>query len=320
MTVVYARFNDSRKAKYRLVTTVEEVDGDRFSFKRAASPEAGAFLLSLPEKYRLLAVDSFPLRPLEPVQCEDAVRFEYTEGDSLDSRVSRAVRAGDGGGVREVFLSYKKLIDHVPGGGPSGNSGGFARLFGDPAAAARMDHLATGCLDLILENIYEDGQAGFALIDYEWTFDFPLPRELVLLRTVMNTYFKYWANGINRLLPAGELLGLFGVAESERDALMRMEWSFQQAVNERVFPYPDFLSLYNRVLFEPYDTGATIGSLREKFNEQTALSEALEEELGHARRMLSDRDSEIASMRASKFWKLRELYVWMRRLPGRFRR
>lgn len=315
MTVVYVRYNDSRAPRYQLVTSVEEADGGRYSLKRAASGAAAGFRDSLLDKYRLLAVEDFPLKPLEPTADGDGVRFEYLSGESLDFPAGQAVRAGDGPGVKAVFATYRGLIDQMAVTGSPPGDNGFSEFFGDPGAAAGMKHLATGCLDLILENIYRDGD-GYALIDYEWTFDFPLPRSLVLLRTVMNTYYKYHAYNINQLLPAGGLLADLGVDAADTGRLLKMEWNFQKAVNARVQPFAEFQALYDRVLYQPFEGEATIGHLREQA-EQLA---GIEVELEHARRQLIDRENEVASMRASKFWKLRESYVALRRLAGRVRR
>ncbi|RJQ45063.1 MAG: hypothetical protein C4534_05645 [Gaiellales bacterium] len=319
MTAVYAKYNDSRKPEYRLVTTVEE-GGGLFSLKRAATDAAAGFLDSLFEKHRLLVAAGFPLEPLEPGAHAGGVRFDYLEGGSLDGRAFAAVRAGDAGSLREVFREYGELVGRVPmAAGDAG--GGFEEFLGDgfSGATAGMGLLAVGCLDLILENIYEDG-GGFRLIDYEWTFSFPLPRDLVLARTVMNTYYKYRAYGINRLLPAAELFGLLGVDGTGTEGLMRLEWGFQRAVNKQVQPFDGFRDLYEKVLFEPYEGGAPLAELRAAFDEQAGRLARAEEELGHARRMLADRDAEIGSMRASKFWKMRELYLSVRGLPSRLRR
>jgi len=319
VTVVYARYNDSRKPQYRLVTTVEE-DGGRYSLKRAATGSSSGFLDSLFGKHQLLTAQGFPLEPLEPRSHAGGVRFEYLEGDSLDRRVSAAVHAGDAGSLREVFEVYGELV----GGAPlaaGGAGAGFEEFLGEgfSGATGGMELLAVGCLDLILENIYADGD-GFRLIDYEWTFPFPLPRDLVLARTVMNTCYKYHACSISRLLPAGELFGLLGVDATRINELMRLEWGFQQAVNERVQPFEDFRELYRKVLFEPHEGGAPLAEMRAALDGQAGRLALVEEELGHAQRMLADRDAEIRSMRASKFWRLRELYLSVRGLPGRLRR
>lgn len=299
MTITYIKYNDSRKPEYQLVTTIGERDGRRFALKQAASPAAEDFLASLFVKYQTLAVPGFPLKPLEPQVVEGGVRFAFLEGESLDYQAGEAVRAGDRESLLAVFRSYRGLVDRIPAAEEAAADGGFGSFFGAAETAAGMERLASGCLDLILENIYRDN-GEYVLIDYEWTFDFPLPKALILLRTVMNTYYKYHAGGINQLLPVDHLYVELGIDPAAIETLMRMEWAFQNAVNDRVQPFADFEALYDRVLREPYDGGLSITGLRERFT----LAEA---ELSHTRQMLSDRDDEIASMRASKFWKLRML-------------
>ncbi|MHB8967570.1 MAG: hypothetical protein ACYC5A_11130 [Thermoleophilia bacterium] len=313
MTVAYIKYNDSRKPEYQLVTSIGERDGGRYSLKQAASAAAGDFLDSLFAKHESLAAPGFPLRPLEPQADEGGVRFAFLAGVSLDYQAGRAVAARDQEGLLAVFRAYGELIDRIPTVEAPTAEDGFSEFFGDADAAAGMEHLATGCLDLILENIYLlDGE--YVLIDYEWTFDFPLPKALILLRTVMNTYYKYHAGGINLMLPVDDLYAGLGIDPAAVEALMRMEWSFQNAVNDRVQPYEDFTALYGRVLREPYDDSLTLTGFRDRLAQ-------VEAELGHARQMVHDRDDEIASMRASKFWKLRTLYGGLaRRLPVKVKR
>lgn len=316
---IYVKFNPARREEYQLVTTIERDGGRLYSFKKKGPPASVPFLESLERKYRLLADAGLPFTVAEPEVTKEGVRFDYLEAYSLDSRVARALAANDGDAVRQVFIDYRELIERIPSAPAAIDSAGFESFFGRQEEGARARCLSAGCLDLILENIYlVDG--GYHLIDYEWTFEFPLPVELVLFRTVMNTYTRYHAYNINQLVPAEKLLAEFGIADEDTARLMRMEWSFQNAVNVAVTGYDEFLAFYDDVLYEEFRVAEPVSDLREMLRERSHRLELVEEELRHTSRMLRDREDEIASMKASKFWRAREAWEKARGLTRRRRR
>lgn len=315
--IAYVRYNSYRKREYQVITTVvREEEGFRV-VKRSNGPEARPFLLSLRDKYKYLCEADLPLGFAEPVLESDGISFQYLEGRPLDSLVCDAVRNGDAEAMRRIFRDYRDLIGQVPRGEMDTGNEDFKRFFGRIGDGGTNECLAVGCLDLILENIFVTGD-GHRLIDYEWTFPFPLPVSLVCFRTLMNTYLKYQPYKINELLPVEVLLDDFGIGRDQMEALIRMEWHFQQAVNQEVMELDKYREHYQGILFHQYRRYRSISALQAELQRAEHRIEAVDRELDSTRQTLLDRDNEISSIKASRVWRAGELYRRLVRLPGRF--
>ncbi len=317
--IAYIRHNSSRKKEFQLLTTMVREGDELHVMKRENWPESKPFLRSLVDKYEYLCEVGLPLGIVEPIPDGEHVRFQYLEGKPLDILVSDAVRNADAEAVRRVFQEYRSLIERIPRSEMNPIDDEFQRLFGRVEGESVHDCFTVGCLDLILENIFitEDG---YQLLDYEWTFRFPLPTGLVYLRTVLNTYLKYQPYKINELLPADVLLEDFGIERDRLDTYITMEWHFQKAVNQGVMGLGEYLDRYRGILFHRYEPYSSIRSLEAELREAEHRIENIRRQLDTTRKMLLDRDNEIAFMRASRFWRAGELYHRLVGLPARWRK
>jgi len=317
--ITYVRHNSSRTREYQLLTMVVDGEKGRYVVQRACCPEAVPFLLSLLDKHRQLLEAELPLETAPAEKDGDDVRFPYVEGRPLDSRVGDAVRTGDAEALRRVFQDYRGLLEGIPRSRPDPGADGYERFFGEAAGEWGGDCLQVGCLDLILENIFMVDDR-YILLDYEWTFPFPLPAALIALRTIMNTYFKYQPYRINELVPVDRLLEDFGIGKEGLDDLMRMEWRFQQAVNQGSMEPGEFLDRQRGILFHRYRPYSSIRELEAELHDTRYRLERAAMELGTARKVLRDREDEIESMRASRFWRAGELYHRLTGMLSRKRR
>ena len=58
----------------------------------------------------------------------------------------------------------------------------FCRIFGSPRLPRGLKSLAVTDIDMVLANVIVEN--GWNLIDYEWTFEFPIPLSFVLFRII----------------------------------------------------------------------------------------------------------------------------------------
>lgn len=301
--ISYVRYNPRRKKQYQVVTTVARENSRLYYHKKACHESGIPFLDSLQEKYEYLAGSDLPLRVLKPGQSKDGLRFDFIDAQSLDSILYENVKRTDRNGIRNVFLQYKSLVDRIPAKKMKPGGADFESWFGTPREESDRGHLAIGCYDLILENIFADA-GDYTLIDYEWTFGFPIPRKLVLFRTVLYAFYKYRHYNINQLVSADELFSEFAIGDVDIESLLEFEWNFQNSVNDNFMDYDRFTAANHALLYEKQVTDSPIDNYRRMIEEFST-------ELHHARIALKDKENTIAMMQASKFWKLRIFYVRM---------
>ena len=105
----------------------------------------------------------------------------------------------------------------------------FIKVFGDVSFEGEMHSAPISDIDMILGNIIEcDGE--WKLIDYEWTFDFPVPAEFIVYR-MLNYYFN--TNNRRWVIKDRDYISL---TEADRNTFDEMETNFQNYVKGDLHP------------------------------------------------------------------------------------
>lgn len=95
-------------------------------------------------------------------------------------------------------------------------------------------------IDLVPANILilKDRQV---VIDYEWTFDFPVPADFILYRMI---HYYLESDGKRRVLKDRDFYGKAGITQEELDVYGEMERNFQKYMQGSHVP---LLSMYEDV-------------------------------------------------------------------------
>ncbi len=84
------------------------------------------------------------------------------------------------------------------------------------------------------------------MIDYEWTFFFPVPHNFIIYRTL---FFLHQENKHKKELSMERLLMETGIPKEEADVYAQMEEAFQQYVTGGLVPYREMVNLLERRFF-----------------------------------------------------------------------
>ena len=105
----------------------------------------------------------------------------------------------------------------------------FIEVFGEHEALNDYDLKSDFVtdIDMVFENIIVSESGQWQLIDYEWTFDFPIPREYVLFRTL---HYLYNSTEIAALIPWVEMMEYVGIEPPLEKCFRDMEQHFQDFV------------------------------------------------------------------------------------------
>lgn len=309
--ISYIKFNGARKKEFQLVTTIEEVDGLKFAVKRAKTAESKGFLDSFMDKYNLLRKAGLSVNICEPKKIDEKIAFRYFDGVSLDSLLFKAVLDQDQKQIEDTFKDYKKMIDNMeviltnPGKD-------FESIFGK-FEGGKEKCLKTGCLDLILDNIFiENGEK--YIIDYEWVFDFPLPVKYLSFRAIINAYFKYSFHNISKILPMNKIFELLEISKKEATIFLKYEYYFQKYVHNEITDFKDFQKNFKKLgYFDKYDY------LEKELEEKNSLEstlilkeqeiKSLKEQSSQLSSLIEERDKTISEIKNTKIWRIRELII-----------
>ena len=242
----YAKYSNERAPRFRIRTDIlEDRQGHRMVRKRAADLQAGAHVASIYDKYQRLR-ENFAGTALSVNRCElreDDAYLEWLSGDTLEAELDELLDAGQTdvfiGKIREYFQIFSKgeegfretpefaevfgrqeLLSGM-------NTGAGQRQAADPGTGWKCRPVSD--IDMVFANVIHTEQ-GYTLIDYEWTFDFPVPVKYLQYRCL---HYYALGNPKRAKLLEGKHLNLydtFGITEQEQKCFEDMEIHFQQYI------------------------------------------------------------------------------------------
>ncbi len=191
--LLYTKFSTERDARFAIRTDIVQRGPEKCVIKRAAGPRAEDHIRQLAKSSKQLTELYKGTRiHVNRLIAEDAssVSFEYLSGQvNLESRLCELIKEGKRDEADEYVRSLCLLIREMAKDDFAVTKE-FAEVFGEEAAKAYQEAVKAEnvkCasitdLDMVAENflLREDGDVD--LIDYEWSYAFPVPVDFVIYR------------------------------------------------------------------------------------------------------------------------------------------
>ena len=230
---LYSKHSNERARKFCIRTDIEEDgNGNKFVAKYPLTEEAREHLENMARSYERQCIE-YSGTKLKPNVCkrindgEGNIRkleFEYLKGPTLDKELATCIEEGREEDGKLVIRNYADMLRNMKGMKDFEITDSFTELFGEVRVPDGQKSLDITNLDLIFSNFIVNG--GWNVIDYEWTFDFPIPVDFVIYRAV----FYY-----TRKLPASaysgvDLFELAGISHEMRQLFAQMEHNFQMYI------------------------------------------------------------------------------------------
>lgn len=246
--VCYTKYSNERAKEFRIRTDIcREREGNWQVEKLPMGEEARAHVDGLMEKQSRLT-ELFEETPLSVNRCEktkEGVRLEYLTGRSLEALLDQDLEERNLEEMKKrmkkyfaPLLSHKRLAKFA-------RTEAFDRVFGGQPGLEEMDALPVADIDMVFSNVFES-EKGWQLIDYEWTFFFPIPVKFLIYRCL----FYYIRGNAKRLwLEREDLYGYFGISCEEQKLFAGMEQAFQRYILGGHTPI--------RLLYEDISEGVT---------------------------------------------------------------
>lgn len=203
--------------------------GRKIVRKIAASPQAWKHVQKIYE--RSLALEKDLKHTLLKVNkcsvCKDGVQFPFLEGWTLEERLDELWKKKKTDALLQEMERYFGMF----AGDAEKNckfeiTAEFEAVFGRVQFERPQTCRRISDIDMIFSNAIESGD-GYELIDYEWTFDFPIPVKYLVYRCL---YYYILGNSKRDELIGENLYERFGISESEREQFASMEKHFQQHI------------------------------------------------------------------------------------------
>lgn len=240
---VYAKYAVERAGNYQIVTRILRGRGDRDVVHKTALTAAAADHVTKMTKAYLSLSAIFTHTNINIAECTQTDRYSveipFVEGSNMECLLEECIvqERQEQAAVLirsffDEFLKNKHLV-------PFTDTEEFAAVFGKTNGMHADLSLPTTNVDSIFSNFIVQGKE-FIMLDYEWTFCFPIPLQFVLYRALFHSYaFQKMEEEYRR-----ELYLYAGIQEKDMPLYLEMEFSFQRYVKKDSI---DLETLYQRM-------------------------------------------------------------------------
>lgn len=246
---VYARYATDRSREFAVRTDM----ADGSVYKRPVYREGNGHVMLMEKAYEQLS-RQYRDTGLKFNRClvhtdeygSSSAEFEFIRGEALQGRIEQAAAAGD---MKKVFDILEQMVQYIRNGSenmPFQMTEEFQRVFGEISrweVLARTVCSAVSDIDLILPNILVSEDGIWNVIDYEWTFFFPIPQNFIIYRTL---FFLHHQNPQKAELSMENLQKAVQITQEEAEIYEQMERGFQQYVTGAQMPYREMVNLMER--------------------------------------------------------------------------
>ena len=225
-TAVYEKISNDRAEEFSICTTiVKDVRGNFQVIKRPASAKSLAHIRNIEKWSKPLAAqfEKSKIFVCESRLEENQVRCPFITGMTLEEIADRYIQSGEVKKAEALIREYLGEIIRCNSGEAFVKTPDFVKVFGDVRLKGSYRTGKVNNIDMVLNNALNTPR-GWTLIDYEWTFDFPVPVEFILYR-IMHYYLE--TNNSRNMLRS---VKFFEMDPADLDAFAQMERNFQKYV------------------------------------------------------------------------------------------
>lgn len=236
--VIYSKFSNERVEEFRIRTDiVKETDGNLLVEKYPMHKKAKKHIHKINNMYHVLQdnVKELPVQFNVCTEEKDKVVFEYVEGENLENEIKKLYLNGEKEKVKETISQVVNIISGMQNALFT-ETEEFKYVFGE-CPLKNVAAIKGADIDLIFGNIIKKGDT-WNIIDYEWSFDFPIPVNYILYRIL---YFQ-----APKELKSWNLCQEYGISEEEQEIYENMELHFMLQ-----YVYKDKVMVQNSPIIKP---------------------------------------------------------------------
>ncbi|MEG1945683.1 MAG: hypothetical protein RR139_01190 [Lachnospiraceae bacterium] len=224
--IVYAKYSNDRNVNYRIRTDIlEDEQGKRYVQKHNTEEQGRGHIENMyqnfPKLQEQFANTKFTMNQFTKI--EHGIEFEFLKGETLENELDHKMYHKDFQGlltlIKEFDTELRKAatLDFVP-------TSQFEKIFGIWELKCPMKSMAVSDVDMIFSNIIQKNEK-WEVIDYEWTYNFPIPVDWIIYRAV----YGYLAGQRESIIKEHyDLLRELQISVEEAKYFKKMEDNFQE--------------------------------------------------------------------------------------------
>ena len=201
-------------------------------YKYAVSDASRAHINRIFDIYiKLTSIYKENVKVNKGILIENGIKLEYLEGISLEEILDKAFLSGENNAAVELIKQYIDKIINVLPKIKFHITDEFKKVFGDISFDEKvintLEATNVANIDAIFSNVIINNDI-WNILDYEWTFEFPIPLNFILFRA-LNVYL-YSSDRRRRLWNEG-IMEKFGIDKNQQELFAQMDFNFHKYVN-----------------------------------------------------------------------------------------
>lgn len=216
-----AKLSANRRENFRIATFIEEYDNELIAIKRPLNRKSKDHLIKMSQACQKNKI--IKLNYLKSEYNNNALSYPFIEKKPLDVVLLDLIGKNDTDKFLEYVKSFSKVIKESAIICNDYHNSKFAEVFGNKKDDRFHKCLEYPNLDLIFNNVFMN-EDEYIIIDYEWCFDFPVPVDFILWRTI--TIFYYINEFLENIIPQNKLLEELGLPKKRYSTFLEWDQKF----------------------------------------------------------------------------------------------
>ena len=226
MSPVYVKFSNERDQKLSIYTKIDQTADGKLTVKKApAHKKAVEHIRNLRIIYETLT-EMYKEEGIEVNQCslkDNCAELEYLTGITLEDKLDHLLEEGRTEELEKLFFTYIGKVKNIHEKKPFVNTKGFVRVFGDVNLRSDLKCAEISNIDFVPANIILSDDK-VSVIDYEWTFAFPVPSQYLVYRMI---FYYLELNDKRRVLRNLNFYEKAGITPEDIEIYVEMEHNLQ---------------------------------------------------------------------------------------------
>jgi len=226
--IIFAKYNRERKEKFRISTKIIQQERGRKVVKQALNDNAIEHIFKIKENEKLLSNSIQSVKFVCGEMVGNSYQLDFIEGMDIDSYLyqwrnekERLIEEIKKVLSKYYFFDNNELIDFEI-------TDEFKKVFGN-LYPINCKSLKVTNVDMIFSNIKILNDNQVYCFDNEWVFDFPIPHDFILWRTLIDFYEKFLVY-IKQNFSRKEFVSCFNISNEDYEIYSNMELNFNKYV------------------------------------------------------------------------------------------
>ena len=309
--IVYTKYSDERGIGFQIRTDIiQNKNGKRKVRKQSLTKSGEAHLEHIYYSFHKLS-EKYANQKIDINQCKKIdkdLELEYVEGQTLSQKLKQLAEDQDSKQIEVIMQEFVKMVT----GGSENHlfqmTKEFKEVFGDIDMPESLRGDTNLDIDMIFANVIINDK--WNLIDYEWTFEFPIPVNYVLYRAF---FYESLEESDYPLFQLDQMLAMADITEKEVEVYEKMEKAFQAYTMQNIIPTRDMQQLIGKPVIsvqnlqkEIADGNREIERLNHEIEKSNHEIERMNQEVTLAQNAYNNAQSEIDAIKKSKTWRLHD--------------